>query len=414
VTRARMAGLALVASIGVLIAADEPRWMALNHSARQAVQAKDYVRLRENLRELKPLMPGNPRIVYNLAAADARLGDREAAFAGLLNLARMGLVYDLAADADFGSLRKSNGFAEIVRQMGDNRKPAGHSSRAFTLAEPDLIPEDIAYDAKTGRFFVSSVRRSKIITTDGREFATAQWPVVALRVDAERRTLWASTGWLPHCEHCDSKDRDKTALLAFDLDSGRLKQRINSPVPGLLGDMTISRSGALYVSEGLHGAVLRLQPGASSLERIDVPGEFASPQTPALSEDGKILYVPDYLRGIAAIALSNGALAWLKPSDDIALSGIDGLYVYRDSFLALQNGTSPERLMRFSLDLRKQQVLEANTPTLGEPTHGTIVGDTFYFIANSGWNEYDDNGVKRAGSSPVHSTVRKISLTRSL
>jgi hypothetical protein len=66
--------------------------------------------------------------------------------------------------------------------------------------------------------------------------------------------------------------------------------------------------------------------------------------------------------------------------------------------------------MRFSLDLRKQEVLEANTPGLGEPTHGTIVGDFFYIIANSGWGDYDDEGVKKAGSAPVVSAVWKIGL----
>jgi hypothetical protein len=75
------------------------------------------------------------------------------------------------------------------------------------------------------------------------------------------------------------------------------------------------------------------------------------------------------VRGIAAITLSTGAVTWLQPADDIALKGIDGLYVYRDSFLAVQNGTTPPRIIRFSLDLRKQEVLEANTPELGEPTH---------------------------------------------
>ncbi len=174
--------------------------------------------------------------------------------------------------------------------------------------------------------------------------------------------------------------------------------------------MTISRSGEIFVSEGIHGAVLRLRPGAKKLERLDVPGEFPSPQTPALSADERTLYVPDYARGIAAFDLATGKVTWLKPADDIALNGIDGLYVYRDSFLAVQNGTNPARIMRFSLDLRRQEVLEANTPELGEPTHGTIVGDTFYFLANTGWSAYDDNGKKKAGSAPVESSIRKIVL----
>jgi sugar lactone lactonase YvrE len=406
-----MRAFVLLALAFALFAADpEPRWVTLNHAARQAIQAKDYAKLRDALRELQPLMPGNPRVVYNLAASNAKLGDAKAALAGLKNLAAMGLVYDFAKDDDFASIRKSSEFATAAQRSAGNKKPVAQSSLAFALDERDLIPEDIAYDAKTRRFLISSVRKAKIITADGKTFAQTDWPVFALRVDPVRRILWASSGWVPQCERCNPNDKDKTALLAFDLDSGALKQRIESPVKGLLGDMTISRSGEIFVSEGLNGAVLRLRPGAKTQERLDSPGEFPSPQTPALSADEKTLYVPDYLRGIAAITLSTGAVNWLKPADDIALTGIDGLYVHGDSFLAVQNGTTPERIIRFSLDLRKQEVLEANTPGLGDPTHGVTVGNTFYFLANSGWDDYDAQGKKTAGSDPVQSTVRKIAL----
>ena len=58
----------------------------------------------------------------------------------------------------------------------------------------------------------------------------------------------------------------------------------------------------------------------------------------------------------------------------------------------------------------RQRILEAGWPGLGEPTHGTIVGDTFYFLANSGWGEYDNDGKKKPGSGPVESSIRKIDL----
>jgi sugar lactone lactonase YvrE len=408
---ARFRAVSILTLAFLLTAADsEPRWRLLNHAARLAIQENNYAKLRETLVELKPLMPGNPRVTYNLAASEAKLGNPEAALAGLRNLAGMGLIYDIAADKDFSSLSGKSEFAAVLKRIEENKKPVTHSRPALTLAERDLIPEDIAHDPKTGRLFISSVRKAKIVTGDGKEFAKAPWSVLALRVDAERRILWASTGWVPHCESCDKADKDKTALLAFDADSGTLKQRIDAPVKGLLGDMTISRRGEIYISEGIYGAVFRLPVGGKTFERLDAPGEFPSPQTPALSEDEKTLYVPDYLRGIAAIDLGTRAIRWLAPADDIALSGIDGLYVYHDSFLAVQNGTTPPRIIRFSLDLHKQEVLEANTPGLGEPTHGTISGDSFYIIANSGWSDYDDQGVKKPGIAPVVSSIWKIAL----
>jgi sugar lactone lactonase YvrE len=412
----KLAGFGLIYCLAAALlsaAGPEPRWQVLNHAAAQATKAKDYAKLRQTLLELKPLLPGNPTILYNLAAADAHLGDTAASLAGLRNLARAGLIYPFAASADFASLRPTPDFAAILRQVNANKQPISHSTSAFALAEPDLIPEDIAYNPKTRRFLIASVRESKIIQTDGvttRDFANTDWPVLALRIDTRRGIVWAASGWLPQCAHCSAADKDRTALFAFDLHSGALRERIESPVKGLLGDMTISREGNVYVSEGNYGAVLRLPAGASQFERLDVPGEFPSPQTPALSSDEKTLYVPDYARGIAAMTLSTGAVTWMQPADDIALAGIDGLYRFGASFIAVQNGTTPARIVRFSLDLRKAEILEANAPELGQPTHGTIVGNTFYFLANTGWDEYDDAGKKKAGTAPVVSTIRKMNL----
>jgi len=92
-----------------------------------------------------------------------------------------------------------------------------------------------------------------------------------------------------------------------------------------------------------------------------------------------------------------------------ALSGIDGLYVFGNTLIATQNGTSPERVVRFTLDASNTQVLsefiiERATPTLGDPTHGVVVGEYFYYIANSGWDSLDDHGVLKEGktlSAPV-------------
>jgi hypothetical protein len=111
-------------------------------------------------------------------------------------------------------------------------------------------------------------------------------------------------------------------------------------------------------------------------DRLGVAGEFTSPQTPALSADGRTLVMPDYARGIATIALANAcpcAARW--PANDAAVftAGIDGLVRDGDSLVAVQNGTLP-RVIRFSDDLARQQVLESGTPGLGEPTHAVVVG----------------------------------------
>ncbi len=120
--------------------AAEARWRPLNREAREAVQAKDYAKLRTTLTELRPLMPGNPRIAYNLAASEAMLGNREAALAVLRQWAGMGLVYDVAADSDFVSLREAPEYRAILQRIEENKKPVSGAVAAFAIPTPDMLP----------------------------------------------------------------------------------------------------------------------------------------------------------------------------------------------------------------------------------------------------------------------------------
>ena len=291
-----------------------------------------------------------------------------------------------------------------------SQPPVTHASHAFDLAEADLIPETIAYDVTTSRWLISSVRQAKIIFADGKSFARTPWPVFALAIDAQRRLLWATTAVVPQCAVCSDTQHEHSALLAFNLDTGAELRRLPSPIDGVLGDMVLGPNGDVFVSEGMHGAVYRLRQGATALDRLDAPGDFHSPQTPVLSADGKTLFVPDYDRGIAALGLADRRVRWLPAAAGITVAGIDGLYMDRGWFIAVQNGTSPERIIRVSADLQKLQVLESGWPGLGESTHGVVVGRRFYFLANTGWDTFDAQGHKMPGSQPVISSVWSLPL----
>jgi hypothetical protein len=82
---------------------------------------------------------------------------------------------------------------------------------------------------------------------------------------------------------------------------------------------------------------------------------------------------------------------------------VDGLYFEHGSLFLVQNGTSPERVVRVQLDgsmmrIVSSEVIERSTPSLGDPTHGVFVQDSFYYLANSGWSELDDHGDLKPGS----------------
>lgn len=363
---------------------------------------------------LNELFTGHPSIVYSLAFAEVQLGHPDAALKWLQTFAAMGLYQNAAADPNLAALRDLPEFKQVMLRMEENQQPISHSTRVAALTEPGLvdgfIAEDIAWDARGKRFFISSVRKRKIIVVDAAghstDFVTSGrdgiWSVLALHIDAERGVLWASTAAMPQGEGYQKSDEGRTALLQYDLRTGALRKRIElgaalaaGPGGHVLGDMTLSAAGEVYITDSLGGGVYTVRNDA--LVPVCDKKHFRSPQTPALSPGDKKLFVADYGRGIAVVDLATQDVSWLTSDGPVSLIGIDGLYRAGSDLIAVQNGSSPMRLMRLKLDasltrIIRWEVMEANTPGFGTPSHGVVVSGTFYFIANSGWDQFNDDG----------------------
>ena len=145
------------------------------------------------------------------------------------------------------------------------------------------------------------------------------------------------------------------------------------------------------------------------------PGTFISPQTPAATPDGRRLLVADYARGIGIVDLATRSVSWMAHPRGVAVDGIDGLYLAGNSLVAVQNGTEPNRVIRLYLDpsltrVLRWEALETNSPGLGAPTHGTIVGKDFFFIANSGWDQLADDGSVKPGAMLTPPAVLRLAL----
>jgi hypothetical protein len=211
------------------------------------------------------------------------------------------------------------------------------------------------------------------------------------------------------------KDWGRSAILQYDLRSGRLLHRIEGPPRTALGDMALAANGDPIVSDGEHGGVYRVSGADQRIQRIDA-GDFVSPQTPAALPDGRHLLVPDYVRGLGMLDLSTKHVDWIPTEGNHALSGIDGLYALGNTLIATQNGTTPERVILFTLDgsntgIVAENIIERATSTLGDPTHGVVVGNYFYYIANSGWDVLDDHGNLLEGKSLPVGYVRRAKIS---
>jgi len=425
----------------------EPTWEELSHTAKLAHDAKDYQAYRAQVGRLYDLLSGNPDTVLGLAKAEALLGHQAAALEWLDAYAAMGLFKDVADQPDFASLRRVDGFAAVLARLEANKRPRSRSVRAFTMPDPDLLTEDIAYDPGTRRFFVSSIREAKIVAIDRRSGAArdfvptgrdAVWGVLALAVDARRGVLWATTAAMPQTRGYRAAERGHTAVLRYDLATGKLQQRYDLPLPPttrpapkgsaagfvavpdeererVLGDMTVTANGDVFVSEDVTGAVYTIGRGHDELEVLVAPGIFASPQTPAVTPDGRRLLVADYVRGIGIVDLATRAVTWMAHPRDVAVNGIDGLYLVGDSLLTVQNGTEPNRVIRLYLDpgltrVLRWEAMDSNSPGLGAPTHGVVVDKDFFYLANSGWDQLADDGSVKPGAALTPAEVRRAAL----
>jgi hypothetical protein len=435
-----------LASVVFLAAAAESSWIdqyaQASAAAAKACAASQYDDCRTHLMRLHELLDGRADIVFRLAKVEAASGHNQAALDWLTIFSKSGLTFaNLAADPDFAAVRDHQAFRAALARLDAARQPVTSSKPFLNLPEPDLVAEDIAYDAATRRFFVSSVRHGKIVAIDGKGHAAKSpaaqghaaqghaadfvpegqrdiWAILALRADARRRTLWATTAAIPEALAFTAAADGRSALLEYDLDSGKLLHRYDVREPGkhALGDMTIGPAGDVYLSDG-SGAIYRLDQARRGLELLVPPGTFRSPQTPALTPDGSRLFVPDYSRGIGILDLKTKSVKLLEHPPELSLAGIDGLYLAGASLIAIQNGTAPPRVIRISLDAGltralSWQTVEANWPGLGQPAHGVLVRSSsrrdFYFIANSGWDQLGDDGKLKPGAQFSAAEIRVI------
>ncbi len=386
------------------------------HAAYSHFRWKDY---RTESLQLLQFLNGSPAAMLELARAEARNGNEGAAMHELRAIARMGVSQpELATLPDFAKLRTEPEFGGILRAMAANQQPVAHARPAAVIPDAGLLPEDLAYDPTTHDFLLSSVLEARIVAVSQRSpmrtFARAPdgWPMLALRIDTRHRALWATEVALTGFRSVPRRDWGRSIILEYDLSTRRLLRRIEGPAGSQLGDMALSPAGDLLVSDSNHGGLYRVAYGDYRLVRLPT-NAFVSPMTPAFMSRDRA-FVADYVRGIALLDLSTQQVKWLAMHDKHALQGTDGLYWYRGGLIAIQNGFAPERVLRFGLDgahaaIFRERVIASGTPGL-DPNHGVLVGSTFYYIANSGWNELASDGSLRRGARLTPAVIMRAQL----
>lgn len=411
--------LTLAATTNVSRAQADSTWRDHERALQAARQANDTTVYRAQLNAIYAGIGATQRIATRYAALALGAHDIAGASRWMGALAAMGDALDTGLVSQYGALAGPRAVASLRATNALAMREVGTPMLVARLADADMISEDIAYDAKSDRFLVSSVHHGGIYaiargrtTTLVEPGAHGTWGMFALGVDAARNTLWSTTVALsPITANFSPADSGRSALLRFDLRNGALRGTYAAPDTGAhaLGDLVVARSGAVYVSDGLGGGVYALAPGGDSLRVLVPRGAFRSPQTPALSSDERTLFVPDYSIGIAAVDIASGKVTWLTHSDSLALTGIDGMYRVGSDLIAIQNGSDPNRIVRLTLDHSMRRVTGAAAiargPAASSLTHATVVRGWLYFLTKSGWERAAEDGTMTAAASAAEAPV---------
>lgn len=370
-------------------------------------QRADAAAARDGFRRALELQHDHLEFLQFLAGAEERLGHGAAALAALERIHRLG--FDLAFDPPdewVARVVARPDYQKIRTETAPLRAPLVKSSEAFRIDERRLIPEGLAWDAKKSDFFVSSVRERRILRrrADGKveDFAPAgaegTYSVLGLAVDPVRRRLWAATTAYPPMEGYRDELEGRSALLAFDLESGRQIGRYEAAAPGKKGfnDVGVAPDGAVFVTdhEERPGTLYRLDPQSLKLAPFGDRQALGSPEGLTFSADGRYLFVADYSYGIVRYELATGRHLYLADPPGSTLIGIDHLSYYRGALIAVQNGNRPSQVLRLPLApeadrILAAEVLERDHPAYSDPTLGVVVGDDLYYLATSNWGRLD-------------------------
>ena len=396
--------LVLTLLLATVVSAQEHPF-TVAQKAGAAYDGGKYVEAAELYVRVTEMLPRSPSSRIAAARALARSGKASDALEHLETAVSFGVRFD-ANDPAWSAVRDDARFARLVSRMRARTAPVVRSSVAHRLAK-DLIPENVAYDPKTGAFFAGSMYKAKIIriAPDGAvtDFVPSRRDhllgVLGMKVDSARRELWAATGNFgqqPPMEVLDPASEGRGALFRFNLDSGKLIRAYWGPgtkeKPVLFNDLVITPEGDVYATAGL-GGIWRVRSDSDAIEPfVAPPGSFFNGI--AITPDGRTLFAASHFEGPMKIDIAKKTHSLLDLAPGVALGGIDGLYVHENSLVAIQNGTDPVRVLRAWMNpemtrVTRMAVLEQEHPETDIPLTGVIVGDDLYYIGRSQLRAFD-------------------------
>jgi hypothetical protein len=239
------------------------------------------------------------------------------------------------------------------------------------------------------------MRKGKILRVDAKGNASdfivprqdGLWEIIGIKVHPTRRMLWVCSFDGPELEGHKTSDTNASGVFVFNLDTGKLVRKWVLDVPGEVhgfNDVTLTRGNDAYVTHMLQeAAIYRITQQDQKLELFVKTEGLTYVNGITMTPDEKTLFVAGN-EGVQAIDVATRKARMLVVPEGVEMGMIDGLYYHRGSLVAVR-GTS---INRYRLDDAHTRVLllevvEKDHPLMNVPTTGVIVGEDFFYVANS-------------------------------
>jgi len=312
-------------------------------------------------------------------------------------------------DGDAGDTQESID----TRDAGASTASQGQASSqvAFQLPERDLFPEGIAYDPASQRFLLGSLRKSKIIsvgldgvvdTLAGRS-ELGQGGILGLKVDPERRVLWANFHQSSEQLNADSSVPFRTGIHKIDLDTGLLLRSYSiekEEENHLFNDIALASDGTVYITSYSKGTLYRIPAATGELEAWLSMPEGVYTNGIAIGPRGRSLFVAGNA-DVYRVEIGTNEVKPLEVPEGSFVGFGDGLYFDDGGLIIIASygnqGRQDYHVARLRLSddwsaITEIQVLDREHSLFGYPTTGALVDGWFYYIANAQFDRVDGQG----------------------
>jgi len=380
---------------------------ALLVAANEAYAAKNYKVFRDAMVKVHALRPNNSNYMYQLVVAYALLDEKRPAYDMMVRMQQQGLAYDFSTTETTNNIKGTEVFDYINDMMKMAGEPMGEAEVAFALPESVKLPESIVWDESRKTFLIGTVADGSVLAVSDKgkvkellkaDENNGMWSVFDMLVDVPRNRLWITSAASPKFSRFNEKDKGRSALFEYDLNT--LKPIAIYPVPvdgniHSLGNMVMNPDGDIFIVDRVLPIVYKKLATEAKLAALLASREMVSMRGIAIQPDGNMMYIADRELGILVVDLKGGQAGKLIVPDMLNVGGIDGLYLWDNHLIMIQNGVQPQRVMRLALDetgikVKSVQPLAVALPDFDFPSYGTIKNKSLYYFDHNQWVDKDD------------------------